>query len=164
MGAFPFVAIEKTVIPLTVDQKRIVQETWKIIEPYKKDIGVNVYIRFLSMNPHLKARFHEFKDISVEQINKSNDHPRRLMAAIENSVTSLNDPETFAGYVLELGRRHARLNLKPSKSNFIDLRKAFICTIQEFLASHWRSEVEESWVLLFDFTTGIMIKGISSKS
>ena len=69
------------------------------------------------MNLNLKARFREFKDISVDEINKSNDHPRRLMAAIENSVSALNDSETFAGYVLELGRRHARLNFKPSKSH-----------------------------------------------
>ena len=69
------------------------------------------------MNPKLKSSFTSFKDISVDDINRSNDHPRRLMAAIENSVSSLDDPETFAGYVLELGRRHARLKFKPSKSH-----------------------------------------------
>jgi len=69
------------------------------------------------MNPKLKSSFPSFKNISVDDINKSNGHPRRLMAAIENSVTSLDDPGTFAGYVLELGRRHARLKFKPSKSH-----------------------------------------------
>lgn len=43
--AFPFESIEKTVIPLTVEQKRIVRETWRIVEPNKKEIGVNVYVR-----------------------------------------------------------------------------------------------------------------------
>ena len=69
------------------------------------------------MNPSLKDRFTDFKDISVEEINKSNDHPRRLMAAIENSVKSLEDVETFSEYALELGRRHARHSYKPTKSN-----------------------------------------------
>jgi len=41
----PFVAIEKTEIPLTAEQIRMVQETWEIIEPHKKEIGVNVFIR-----------------------------------------------------------------------------------------------------------------------
>ena len=45
MIACPFVAIEKTEIPLTAEQIRMVQETWEIIEPHKKEIGVNVYIR-----------------------------------------------------------------------------------------------------------------------
>lgn len=37
--------IEKTEVPLTAEQIRMVQETWKIIEPHKKEIGVNVFIR-----------------------------------------------------------------------------------------------------------------------
>ena len=69
------------------------------------------------MNPSFKDRFTEFKGISVDDINKSNAHPRRLMAAVENSVKSLEDGETFSGYILELGRRHARHSVKPTKSN-----------------------------------------------
>ena len=42
---YPFASIEKTVIPLTEDQIKIVRETWDIIEPHKKEIGVNVYVR-----------------------------------------------------------------------------------------------------------------------
>ena len=79
-------------------------------------ISLFPFLRFLSENPGLKSRFTDFKDISVDQINKSNVHPKRLVAAIENSVNSLNDVEIFSEYVLELGRRHAKLNLKPTKS------------------------------------------------
>lgn len=43
--AYPFVAIEKTVIPLTAEQIRMVRETWEIIEPHKKQIGVDVFMR-----------------------------------------------------------------------------------------------------------------------
>ena len=64
----------------------------------------------------MKSRFTDLKYISVDQINKSTAHPKRLVAAIENSVNSLDDVETFSAYVLELGRRHAKLNLKPTKS------------------------------------------------
>lgn len=155
---------KNNVIPLTDEQIKILKETWGIIEPTKKEIGVNVYIRFLKMNPDIKSRFTEFKEISIEEINKNNGHPRRLMAAIENSIGSLYDPETFAGYVLELGRRHVRLRFKPTKSHFIDLRKAFISTIKEFLTTDWRPEVEESWVLLFDFMAAVMMKGFNAKS
>lgn len=74
------------------------------------------FLRFLSENPGMKSRFTDFKDISVDQINKSTAHPKRLVAAIENCVNSMDDVETFSAYVLELGRRHAKLNLKPTKS------------------------------------------------
>ena len=45
MTVYPFVAIEKTVIPLTAEQIRIVQETWEIIEPHRKQIGLDVFKR-----------------------------------------------------------------------------------------------------------------------
>lgn len=45
MTVYPFVATEKTVIPLTAEQIRMVRETWEIIEPHKKQIGVDVFMR-----------------------------------------------------------------------------------------------------------------------
>lgn len=75
------------------------------------------FYRFLSMNPNLKALFIEFRGTLVTELNRSNGHPRIVMTAIENVVSSLDDPEILAGYVLELGRRHARLGFKPSKSH-----------------------------------------------
>jgi len=163
MTVYPFVAIEKTVIPLTAEQIRMVRETWEIIEPHKKQFGVDVFMRFLSMNPNLKPRFTEFRGIIVTDVNRSNCHARIVMTAIENVVSSLDDPETLASYMLEIGKRHARLNFKPSKSHLTDLRNAFIFTVKGLLTSRWKSEVEESWVLLFDFMAGIMIKGYTDK-
>jgi len=69
------------------------------------------------MNPNLKPRFTEFRGIIVTDVNRSNCHARIVMTAIENVVSSLDDPETLASYMLEIGKRHARLNFKPSKSH-----------------------------------------------
>ena len=48
-------------------------------------------------------------------------------------------------------------------SQLADLRRAFIFTVQGYLTSRWNAEVEESWVLLFDFMAGIMMTGYSHK-
>ena len=45
MTVYPFVAIEKTEIPLTAEQIRMVRETWEMIEPHKKQFGVDVFSR-----------------------------------------------------------------------------------------------------------------------
>lgn len=45
MTVHPFVAIEKTIIPLTAEQIRMVRETWEIIEPHKKQLGVDIFTR-----------------------------------------------------------------------------------------------------------------------
>ena len=49
-----FKSIENIVIPLTDEQIKILRETWEIIEPTKKEIGVNVYIRY---GIHLYRRY-----------------------------------------------------------------------------------------------------------
>lgn len=72
--------------------------------------------RFLSMNPDLTPRFTEFRGIIVTDVNRGNCHARIVMTAIENVVSALNDPEILASYMLEIGKRHATLNFKPSKS------------------------------------------------
>ena len=69
------------------------------------------------MNPNLKPRFTEFRGIIVTDMNRGNCHAKILMTAIENVVSSLDDPEILASYMLEIGKRHARLDLKPSKSH-----------------------------------------------
>ena len=45
MPVHPFVTIKKTAIPLTAEQIRMVRETWEIIEPHKKQLGVDVFTR-----------------------------------------------------------------------------------------------------------------------
>lgn len=45
MTIHPSVAIEKTVIPLTGEQIRMVRETWEVIEPHKKQFGLDVFTR-----------------------------------------------------------------------------------------------------------------------
>ena len=93
------------------------------------------------MNPTLKAFFPDFKDISVDEINQRNSHPRRLMAAIENSVNSLNDVETFTEYVTELGRRHSRYSLKPTKADVsIFMTKDYLCKDSVVIKAHRRGE------------------------
>ena len=42
---YPLESTEQAVIPLTAEQKRIVRETWAIVEPNKKEIGVNAFVR-----------------------------------------------------------------------------------------------------------------------
>ena len=81
----------------------------------RKDVFLS--LRFLTEYPDYKLRFTEFKNIaSLDQISTRSVHVKRMLAALENSVSSLDDGETFSEYALELGRRHAALNVKPTTS------------------------------------------------
>ena len=75
-----------------------------------------LFLRFLTEYPTFKSLFPEFKDIPLHKVNKRNVHVKRLVAALEKTVSSLDDVETFPRYLFELGRRHADLRIKPTKS------------------------------------------------
>lgn len=47
-------------------------------------------------------------------------HAKRVMKAVENAVSSLDDAFSFAAYLEELGRRHKSRSLKPV---YLDVRR-----------------------------------------
>lgn len=61
--------------------------------------------------------FPEFRGAgSVEKLGTTaflNGHAKRLMTAVENAITSMNDIVTCSTYLQELGRRHKLRKLKP---------------------------------------------------
>nr|AUV50091.1 globin-like protein [Exaiptasia diaphana] len=160
----PFVDILKLVksVELTYDQKYLVRETWKCLEVSKREIGVSVYKRFLTMHPELKKHFSEFRSIDISEINGRHGHPRRLLMAIDNAVTAMGDSESYSAYLIELGRRHRELRFTITPAHFDDLRKCFLSVIMEILASasFWNSEVEKAWCCLFTSISTMMLKGL----
>ena len=66
--------------------------------------------------------FPEFKDVDPSELEKTSalhGHAKRVMKAVENAVSSLDDAFSFAAYLEELGRRHKSRALKPI---YLDVR------------------------------------------
>lgn len=74
-------------------------------------------LRFFEMNPDYQKLFPEFKDVDPVELENTSalyGHAKRVMKAVENAVSSLDDAFSFAAYLEELGRRHIARALKPS--------------------------------------------------
>lgn len=74
------------------------------------------YCRFFEKNPEYQRLFPEFKDLTYEELQGANTihgHAKRVMKAIENAITALDDSVSFSAYLEELGRRHKARALKP---------------------------------------------------
>ena len=68
------------------------------------------------MKPDLPKLFPELKSINSGQLDSSNTvfgHAERVMRAVENAVSALDDADSFTAYLEELGRRHKVRALKP---------------------------------------------------
>lgn len=83
----------------------------------KPCIKAFLYFSLFQVYPEMQNLFPEFRGQgSVEKLETTkflNGHSRRLMTAVENSVSSLNDFESCSTYLQELGRRHKIRKLKP---------------------------------------------------
>lgn len=75
------------------------------------------FFRFFEFNPDNQKLFPEFKDVDPTELENTSalyGHAKRVMKAVENAVSSLDDSVSFAAYLEELGRRHKARALKPS--------------------------------------------------
>lgn len=73
--------------------------------------------RFFEKHPEYQRLFPEFRDVPPEELEKTNalyGHAKRVMKAVENAVSALDDAESFSAYLDELGRRHKTRALKPA--------------------------------------------------
>ncbi|KAL9959106.1 hypothetical protein ACROYT_G036189 [Oculina patagonica] len=79
-------------------------------------VGKTIFLRLFLMKPDLPKLFPEFKSLNSEQLDTSNamfSHAERVMRAVENAVSALDDAVSFTAYLEELGRRHKGRALKP---------------------------------------------------
>lgn len=61
--------------------------------------------------------FPEFRDLSLTELELKQElrgHSERVMRTVENSVNSMDDPDSLNEYLTELGRRHVMRSVKPS--------------------------------------------------
>ncbi|CAH3152669.1 unnamed protein product [Pocillopora meandrina] len=150
-------------LPLSEPQKYLVRETWETIEQHKNMVGKKTFLRFFEMNPDYQKLFPEFKDVDPVELENTSalyGHAKRVMKAVENAVSSLDDAFSFAAYLEELGRRHIARALKPS---YLDaMQEALMYNLKDLLRSQWTKETEEAWNRLFRFISSTMVKGLQS--
>ena len=76
-----------------------------------------LFVRFFEMDPAFQKLFPEFRDISLEEVENAralHGHAKRVMKGVEKAVSAMDDAESFAAYLEELGRRHIQRAMKPA--------------------------------------------------
>ncbi|XP_073231190.1 globin-1-like [Porites lutea] len=152
-------------IQLSAAQKKIVRETWEFVEQRMSYVGKRMFLKFFENNPEYKRLFPEFKDLSLSDIEKTKElhgHAKRVMKALENAVSAMDDAEIFAAYLDELGRRHKDRPMKPLHLDSV--KTALIFTLQELFKSSWTEETAEAWNKLFMFIRDQMVRGLQSRA
>lgn len=150
-------------IPLSRKTKITLKESWKLVEPVKSEAGKAMFMRLFETHPNIQDTFPTFKGVSLDELMNSRSlylHAKRVMAAVENAINSLDDGEVLTESLTSLGQRHQAWSV--TEDHFAVVGEALLWTLQDMLQSKCTSQVLEAWTELFKFITKTMLGGIRS--
>jgi hypothetical protein len=171
-GAFRMPAAASQQI-VSEDGRSLVQQSWEQV----KAIGVNVVAERLYKKsfellpecmplfpPEVRNKYREWSaDDFIEEDDSiwNSDAMRRLWAKVINAlgctVAGLHDMGKLVPMLTKLGNRHINYGLQerfwPVVGKAVDL------TLQELLGASYTPEVQQAWIMVYGFTSSIMIEG-----
>jgi hemoglobin-like flavoprotein len=136
---------------MTKEQIHLIENSWGHVLINSGDIGKQFYSKLFAANPDLKKLFSE--DV--------NSQAAKLIATITFVVHKLNDVEGIMEDVLDLGRRHAKYNVKVE--DFDSIARALIQTLGASMPNEWTNELEYAWIAVYRMLSETMIIGMRER-
>ncbi|XP_059496972.1 x globin isoform X1 [Stegostoma tigrinum] len=148
-------------LPLSEQQKDLIQQSWKVLHQDIARVGIIMFIRLFETHPECKDIFFLFRDIDdLQQLKMSKElqsHGLRVMSFIEKSVARLTQQDKLEQLAFDLGRSHYRYNAPPKYYEYVGVQ--FIAVVKPILKEKWTADVEEAWKGLFEYLTRTMKRG-----
>ena len=134
------------------EHKRLVQESFRQIEPISEKAASLFYARLFETDPSLRTLF---KSDMVTQ-------GRALMGMLRVAVNGLDRLDELVPAVEALGRRHAGYGVQAA--HYGTVGKVFLETLEVGLGSDFTPEVREAWIEVYTVLADTMKKAAESPS
>ena len=129
---------------MTKEQIALVQNTFDKVKPIAPAAAQLFYNRLFQVDPSLRSLF---KIDMTEQGTK-------LMHMIGVAVAGLNNPESIASAVQDLGRRHVGYGVVDA--HYQTVGGALLWTLKQGLGADFSPEVEIAWAEAYNFLASVM--------
>jgi hemoglobin-like flavoprotein len=123
-------------IPLTVEQKRLIRESFFRIEPALDLVAQLYFIKLFRLDPTLRRRFAGPADMQA----------RKFMAAIRLTMISLGQPDGLKATLKLLGVRHRDLGIRAR--HYRTMSRALIWTLEQSLEKRFDHDTKDAWTTL----------------
>lgn len=136
---------------MTSEQKRLVQESFKLVVPIKDQAAQMFYDRLFELDPSARVLF-------------KGDMKRQgglLMAMLGTAVNGLNRLEEIVPPVQELGQRHAGYGVQ--SEHYATVATALLWTLERGLGAAWTPEVQEAWTACYTLLAQTMQAAAAKK-
>ncbi|XP_070577479.1 uncharacterized protein [Ptychodera flava] len=136
---------------LTEQQKKLLLNTWKILQEDIAKVGVIMFIGVFENHPECKESFLPFKELKRDDLRWSSElkaHGLRVMAVVERVLARIHNDEKIEELLRVLAGKHVQYGATP---DLVDLfGPQFIHAIKPTLRDHWTEEIQIAWTTLFD--------------
>ena len=132
---------------MTNDQIRLVQESFRKIEPLAEEVAVLFYARLFKLDPSLRPLF----EIEIRQ------QGIKLMQMIRLVVEGLSHPEELVPQLHSLGVRHVAYGVKDH--HYATVGEALLWTFEKALHPDYTAETNESWTVVYGMMAHLMKEG-----
>lgn len=128
----------------TPQQIKLVQNSYKLIEPNSEQISTRFYSRLFQLEPSLQSLFEE----SIEEQGK------KLMLMLKAAVTCLSHLDNLVPILEHLAERHSTYGTKAS--HLIPVGNALLHTLEQELKEEFTPEIREAWTVVIHFISKAM--------
>ncbi len=135
---------------MTPEQIKLVQESFKSVEPIAAQAADLFYGRLFEIAPEVRPLFPA--DLTSQKT--------KLMSMIGTAVTNLHQVEKIVPAVQDLGRRHATYGVKDT--HYKPVGEALIWTLDKGLGSAFTQQVKDAWVAAYTTLAGVMTEAAAS--
>jgi hemoglobin-like flavoprotein len=130
---------------ITLEQKKLVQETWEKVVPIAETAAELFYGRLFEIDPDLKPLFKQ-TDMKEQKM--------KLLQMLGMAVKGLDNLEQLVPAVENLGRRHVGYGVKDS--HYDTVGDALLWTLEKGLGEDFTPEVMEAWTQTYITLASVM--------
>jgi hemoglobin-like flavoprotein len=135
---------------VTPEQVKLVQESFKKVEPIAPQAADLFYGRLFEIAPEVRPLFPA--DLTSQK--------EKLMSMIATAVTNLHQVEKIVPAVQDLGRRHVAYGV--AQAHYKPVGEALIWTLDKGLGDAFTQPVKDAWVAAYTTLAGVMTEAAAS--
>jgi hemoglobin-like flavoprotein len=130
---------------ITVEQKKLVQETWEKVVPIADTAAELFYGRLFEIDPELRPMF-KHADMKEQKL--------KLLQMLGMAVKGLDNLDQLIPAVENLGRRHFGYGVKAS--HYDTVGDALLWTLEKGLGKDFTPEVLDAWTQTYITLASVM--------
>ena len=130
---------------LTLEQKELVQSSWKQVEPIAAQAAALFYGKLFELDPSLKPLFKSDMD----------EQGKKLMQMLAAAVAGLDNLGELTPVVEALGKRHGDYGV--IEEHYPIVGEALLWTLEQGLGDAFTDDVKEAWTVAYTTLSNLMI-------